>query len=113
MLTRDNFRDHIVAQHDDEDWQESGYVITLVDGVFSLFHYSHCSCYGTVSVIMDGNIGTPLWTGDKDAMIELASGRGDPIVAGRTISEDDCDYGHLVVVYAQILQKYGPVVRGA
>lgn len=109
------FDAHVVAQADDDDYQESGYVVVeLEDGRYALTNYSHCSCYATWTAICDGDWGnsgdaypTFLWVGSRDALIGMAQTCSDPAMSDRHADEEDSDYQHLVSVYKQVLKHFG------
>ena len=91
----------IIAQHDDEDYSESGYVVaSSMDGSeYAIGHYSHCSCYGT----WDGDACMWEWEGDRKGLIEMARGGIDPDMPGRKAEPGDCDFSHLAAVYSEVL----------
>ena len=118
MITQDTFGDCIIAQDDDNDYDESGW-IALVDGDEAyLASYSHCSCFGTWTALrgesydydnaLDRN-GLPanwyVWTGTRKELIELAKRKADPAVPDREAQVGDCDYDHLMKVYEMILKN--------
>lgn len=92
--------DFIIAQDDDNDYEESGYVAFLKDGKAFLARYSHCSCYGTWE---SGAIRTT-WDGTTDDLVKLARDGGDPDMPGRLSSPDDSDHDHLMETYRQIIE---------
>jgi hypothetical protein len=108
---RDLFEKSIIAQHDDEDYSESGFVAVRVGDWCALAAYSHCSCYGTWASITGGGISDdegpndPDWTweGTWEQLKNLAVRTADPAIPGRTAQPDDSDYDHLCEVYKQIL----------
>jgi len=110
--TKDEFEEFTIAQADDEDYQESGYVAAVRDGVAYLSSYSHCSCYGTFDALCGGGIsdwfdeeGDPQWdwTGSVDELVAMAKRCADPSMPEREATSGDCDYDHLQDVYNQIL----------
>ncbi len=112
-LMKEEFHKYIIAQDDDCDYQESGYVILLVDGEAAIASYSHCSCFGTASAICDANynkdgVNTPQfeWTGTFKELLYMAHHCMDPKMPMRMAEPNDCDYDHLRKVYDQLLDKY-------
>ena len=119
-INRNYFEKHIVAQHDDEDYSESGYAVCwFPDQTCAIFNYSHCSCFGTWESISnhddysyddsnppeDRDV-TPVWEGTSAQLIELARNKSDPAMPGRIANKNDSDYDHLMAVYEQILEKF-------
>jgi len=116
------FEKSIIAQDDDCDYDESGYVACVFeDGSAAIFNYSHCSCYGTWEALSgqsdyywaedttepeDREI-HPVWEGRKEELYVLAKAKMDPSHPGRPASEEDYDYDHLMKVYKQVLEKLG------
>lgn len=93
---------YIIAQDDDEDWEESGWVaLVFNDHEAALSQYSHCSCYGTFGI--GGAIESWDWTGTPDQLVELAKNKRDPNMPEREADPKDYDYDHLMSVYQQIL----------
>ena len=92
----------VIAQHDDNDYEESGYVVVhdLVTDEYALGNYAHCSCYGTWEALSGWN-----WIGTKKDLIKLAKNRLDPDMPEREANPEDYDYDHLVEVYKQVLNK--------
>lgn len=109
MITKeqaDKFRQCIVAQDDDCDYSESGWV-AVVDGDWAaLSRYGHCSCYDTWSDMTSDGTCDPIWDweGTADGLIELAKYKLDPAIPQRVSQPDDYDYDHLMNVYDQILK---------
>ncbi len=100
---------YIIAQDDDRDYDESGYVVVVRDGRAALTGYSHCSCYGTASAIDDANLTKWLWSGTEDELKRMALGILDPAMPEREADSKDYDYDHLLAVYDQVLAHYGLV----
>lgn len=111
------FVDNIIAQDDDCDWEESGYVVVaLPKKKYAIFHYSHCSCYGTwESLTGDGYSSgndapvrtlTPMWVGTKAGLLKLAKNLMDPAMPKRVASTDDYDHDHLMAVYGQVIEYF-------
>lgn len=106
-----DFRNHVVAQDDDCDYSESGWVAVVKGRYAALATYGHCSCYGTWTAIHKGGVrttgGTTVvwdWIGPVQGLIRLAKTNGDPHMKGRTANPEDCDYHHLQEVYRQVLE---------
>lgn len=114
MITKgqkDLFSNSIIAQHDDCDYQESGWVAVVIEDWAALTRYGHCSCYDTWASITGGGISDDEgpneprwdWEGSPKELIQLAINKKDPALPERTASEEDYDYDHLMNVYTQIL----------
>lgn len=109
---RELFQASIVAQDDDRDYQESGWVAVVVGNWAALTKYGHCSCYDTWASITGGGVSDDEgpdeprwdWTGTPEELVELAVSKSDPALKGRTVSEEDYDYDHLMNVYTQIIE---------
>jgi hypothetical protein len=119
-MTRAAFDSAIIAQSDDEDYQESGYVVFKnSSNIYHLCAYGHCSCYDTFTDLVGGGISdnpasgtiTPEWSGTKEELIRLAKNDLDPTWASsgrpRKNNDADSDVDHLREVYAQVLKKFG------
>lgn len=110
-MTREEFRNSVIAQDDDEDYSESGWVACVHNGTAYMGRYGHCSCYGTFDDLCGGGIGdyydegSPsfTWSGTPDEMVELAKSNADPDMPNRTANEEDYDYDHLKAVYQEII----------
>jgi hypothetical protein len=106
------FEESIIAQDDDCDYSESGWVAVVVDNWAALTKYGHCSCYDTWASITGGGISDDEgpddphwdWIGTPDELVNLAKGRLDPALPNRVASTEDYDYDHLMKVYDQILE---------
>jgi hypothetical protein len=97
----------VVAQDDDEDYSESGWVAFTIDyTTFYLARYSHCSCFGTWTALADDGGGTlsANWSGTRDELIRMATESLDPDMPTRQSNAEDYDHDHLVKVYAQIIE---------
>lgn len=116
MITKgqkDLFRNSVIAQADDCDYQESGWVAVRIGDWCALTRYGHCSCFDTWASITGGGISDeegPLepgwtWTGTPKELLNLAEKKLDPSLAGRESAPEDYDYGHLMSVYQQIIAK--------
>jgi len=104
IRTRDEFIDAVIAQDDDNDYDESGYVAVVIGDEAALSKYGHCSCYDTWDDLT-GN-GSPRWdwTGTVEELVQLARGKKDPSLPERTAMSKDYDYDHLMEVYRQIIE---------
>jgi hypothetical protein len=103
MITVDDMNKGIaivVGQDDDNDYQESGWVALVKGNEAAMFHYSHCSCYGTWDDFIDGWD----WRGSVDELIQLAQLKLDPVMPSREADTEDYDYDHLMETYNQILE---------
>jgi len=121
MITHENFGDCIVAQDDDNYYEESGWV-AVVDGDDAyLANYSHCSCFGTWTALRGESYNYDsaldrsnlpanwyVWAGTRKELIEMAKRKADPAVPDRESCTDDCDYDydHLMKVYEDILKNH-------
>lgn len=108
---REKWAASVIAQDDDRDYQESGWVAGVVENWAYLTSYSHCSCYDTWASITGGGISDDEgpndprwdWTGTPDELVALARSNGDPGLKGREANREDYDYDHLQTVYEQII----------
>ena len=91
---------YVIAQDDDCDYEESGYVAVVKDGVAGITSYSHCSCYGTWSAIGNGTNWS--WIGTVKQLKGLAKRKGCITIPSREADPNDHDYDHLMEVYKQI-----------
>ena len=106
-MTRDDWMKAVIAQDDDCDYQESGWVAWVVGDNAYLGSYSHCSCDGTWDVL-GGTDGPGFdWSGTVAELVALAESKGDPNMAGRTADPKDYDYDHLMNVYDQVIEWSG------
>lgn len=109
---RELFQRSIVAQHDDQDYQESGYVAVVVGQWAALTKYGHCSCYDTWADITGGGISDDEgpndprwdWTGTPDELVAIAKAGEDHCLKGRPIDVQDYDFDHLAEVHRQIIE---------
>lgn len=107
------FEQSVIAQDDDNDYSESGYVAVRVGDKCAIARYSHCSCYGTWASITGGGIADDEgpnepawdWQGTYAELLDMARRVADPVMPGREAAKDDYDYDHLVAMYGQILKK--------
>lgn len=117
-INRKLFEKSIIAQHDDQDYSESGYVACVIDDRAYLFRYSHCSCYGTWEALSnfddcyyddetpeDREI-SAVWEGSIKDLVYLAATKADPAMPERESNPDDYDHDHLMEVYKQVLEYY-------
>ena len=93
----DDLYPYVIAQDDDCDYSESGYVAVVKDGQAALGSYSHCSCYGTWETVGWD------WEGTVAELVDLARRKADPIMPTREADAGDHDYDHLMRVYEQII----------
>jgi uncharacterized protein (TIGR02996 family) len=114
QMTRNQFAAGIVAQDDDNDYQESGWVAVVVHELAMLGMYSHCSCYDTWSDLCGGGISDYYeddelkrpawkWVGTVEDMVAMAQRKADPSMPGRESSPDDYDHDHLMRVYDGVI----------
>lgn len=115
MITKgqkDLFRKSIIAQDDDNDYSETGWVAVVVGKWAALTKYGHCSCYDTWASITGGGISDYEgpnephwdWQGTVKQLIKMAKSCADPAMPKREADEKDYDYDHLVEVYRQVLE---------
>ncbi len=110
-ITREQFEQGIIAQDDDNDYSESGYVATIIDGVAHLARYGHCSCFGTFEDVCGGGISdyyeqgeaSFVWSGTPDELVAMARGGMDPDMPSRKANAEDYDHDHLEAVYRKII----------
>lgn len=110
---QDKFRESIIAQHDDDDYQESGYVVVRIGDWCAVARYSHCSCFGTWASLTGDGMGDDEgpsdpqwdWQGTYDQLLDMARRKADPVMPERNAEPDDYDYDHLCEVYRQVLEE--------
>lgn len=120
------FEKSIIAQDDDNDYEESGYAVCYFpnENKVALFSYSHCSCFGTWESISGSTESSydehttdrevnPVWEGTPNEFIHLAEHKLDPAMPSRESSNEDYDHDHLMNVYTQGLEyfKKNPLVQ--
>lgn len=111
-LDWESFGKAVIAQDDDNDYQESGWVAVRDGNWCGLARYSHCSCDGTLDALGGGgdksirDLGWN-WTGTWLQLRRLARECGDPDMPGRKADPKDYDFDHLSAVYQQILALPG------
>lgn len=110
ICTEEELQNAIIAQNDDNDYQESGWLaFCFSDDVCGLIAYSHNSCYGTWESITENdheNTIYPNWIGTKEQLIKMAKQQIDPDMYGRKIDpNEDYDADHLLNVYKEILNN--------
>ncbi len=116
-LTGAEFEKAIIAQDDDNDYQERGYVAGVLDKGGARFaflgSYGHCSCYGTWADLCGGGISDYFepnevklpkftWVGSVAELVRMAVGELDPCLTGRKVAAEDSDADHLRAVYAGV-----------
>ena len=108
-----DWRSLIIAQDDDEDYEEYGWVALIYEGVAYLGNYGHCSCYGTGTALTGEQVGGSTdydagfnftWSGTPAELVALAKGNRDPAMPERESNPNDSDYDHLQAVYAKIIE---------
>lgn len=112
---------NVIAQDDDNDYQESGWICFECQGVYYLARYSHCSCYGTWTDLVGGGINDDGkygevrsdWSGSLTDLLNMAENQYDPHFPGRIIDPEDYDYDHLQAVYQEILNRFLPLPKQA
>lgn len=105
------FSDSIIAQDDDEDYSESGYVVVRIGDWCAIARYGHCSCFGTWASITGGGISDSEgdtdpqwdWQGTHAQLLDMARRTADPSMPERAADPEDSDYDHLQKVYQQVL----------
>lgn len=60
-MDRDQWYDCIIAQDDDFDYSESGWVAFHYEGGYYLAQYSHCSCYDTFEALNFDPVNNVRW----------------------------------------------------
>jgi len=107
FCNREDFEKHIIGKDDCCDYSESGYVAVYKNGEAALTRYSHCSCYGTWTDIMNTDgVNRFDWCGTIEELVDMANRIADPAIPERNAITDDYDYEHLVNTYKQILEWY-------
>lgn len=113
-ISKLDFINNIIAQSDNDDWQESGWVCWKHNDTYYLSRYSHCSCYGTYEALSDNDSGYSCfdishisnlsysWSGTREELLNMAQNKLDPDMSGREALPEDYDYQHLMNVYSQI-----------
>lgn len=112
-LKPSEFTNWTIAQDDDQDYSESGYIALVTDdGVAYMAYYSHCSCYGTWESLAapaypyEGNEATLTfdWSGTPDELVDMAKRIADPANSNANANPEDYDYDHLCKVYEQVIE---------
>lgn len=105
IKSRDDLQKLTIAQDDDCDYSESGYVVVTDGKSAGIAHYSHCSCFGTWTSLTerDGAIHW-VWQGSLRTLKKLAVQELDPhnSIGSRKADPKDYDYDHLMNVYQQV-----------
>jgi hypothetical protein len=117
---RNDLQNITIAQDDDNDYEESGYIAVYDGKRCALARYSHCSCYGTWTALNGGDYSktgngiTWDWFGSKRQLLKMAREKLDPHApfGTRKADEKDYDYDHLMNVYQQILEWHEKTKRG-
>jgi hypothetical protein len=106
IRTSDEFRNAIIAQDDDNDYDESGYVVVKEGNNYAIARYGHCSCYGTWTSLSDKGAIIWDWTGTLRQLMKLARNKLDPhsSIGNRKATPEDYDYDHLMSCYTQIIE---------
>lgn len=107
------FEKSIIAQDDDEDYEESGYVVVRIGDWCAIGAYGHCSCYDTWADLTGGGISDDegpnppswKWQGSYEQLVDMAKRKADPAMPEREANPEDFDYDHLCKVYEQVLSK--------
>lgn len=110
IKSRDDLMKLMIAQDDDNDYSESGYIVVTDGKNAGIANYSHCSCYGTWTSLSekDGAIHWN-WTGSLRQLKNMAIEGLDPnnsLPGKRKAVPDDCDYDHLMTVYQQVIKWF-------
>lgn len=109
----EQLRECVIAQADDNDYSESGYVICRIGDAAAVYHYSHCSCYGTWTCLSGGGISddaiptavpVPEWHGSWSDLVRMAKEGECLEIPGRRINPEDYDADHLLACYRQIVE---------
>jgi len=100
--------EYTVAQDDDEDYSESGYICCIRDKKAYIGRYSHCSCYGTWTSLTNHNTGQPTWSwiGTIPELKKLVKGKKDPCLPIRDADPSDYDYNHLMNLYKDLTEYF-------
>lgn len=113
-ISKLDFINNIIAQSDNDDWQESGWVCWKHNDTYFLAPYSHCSCYGTYEGLSAQDFGYTYvddstisdlnytWSGTREDLLNMAKNKLDPAMPERKALPEDYDYQHLMNVYSQI-----------
>lgn len=111
IKSRDDLQNITIAQDDDNDYEESGYIAVYDGNRCAIARYGHCSCYGTWTSLYNSNSSRPNgiiwdWIGTKRQILKMAMNKLDPHdpFGTRKADEKDCDFDHLMNVYQQILK---------
>lgn len=118
-MTGEEFARSVIAQDDDNDYQESGWVACVIERagvpIALLGRYGHCSCYGTWASLTGGGISDwpaddevrrPVWDwiGSPADLAAMADRLADPAKPDWMITDQDYDYDHLLAVYSQVAE---------
>lgn len=111
-ITNDAFRAAVIAQDDDKDYDEFGWVACVFpNGQAAIGQYGHCSCYGTFEALCAGGIGDYFeagnavftWVGTVSELVAMARRKADPAIPHRESIPEDYDHDHLIAVYEQVI----------
>jgi hypothetical protein len=105
IKTREDLFSLAIAQDDDCDYEESGYIVVADDKKAAIAQYSHCSCYGTWTAMTKDSKIIWEWIGPIKDLIQMAKKKIDPHSPWERIaSQQDSDYDHLMNCYDQVLK---------
>jgi hypothetical protein len=108
MRTYEDLERLTIAQDDDCDYDESGYVVVYDGKEAAIGRYGHCSCFGTASALRCKTTGILIydWYGTVEELLKMARYKLDPhyTLGSRKADKNDCDYDHLIKCYAQVLK---------
>lgn len=106
-LSREEFREIIIAQNDSGGYDPNGYVVGFNGKQAAIARFGHCSCYGTYTSL-GGDRGTINWEwiGSLKELLKLARYKLDPhyTLGSRKADPKDSDYCHLLACYKQVLE---------
>lgn len=110
IKSREDLQKLTIAQDDDNDYDESGYVVVTDGKSAAIARYGHCSCYGTWTDLSgkDGAIHFD-WTGSLRQLKKMAVEKLDPhnsLPGKRKADPSDMDYDHLMNVYQQVIEWF-------
>lgn len=108
IKSREDLINLAIAQDDDNDYSESGYIVVTDGKEAAIAHYSHCSCYGTWTSLSDRGAIQWDWKGSLRQLKKLAVNGLDlhDSFGNRKADEKDYDYDHLMNVYQQVIKWF-------